>query len=172
MFVRKNQNRTGTTSVPIIDKAGGAYRVVRAIGSSRHPDETKRLIQQAYDGLHSVQHDKQSPLFARFTPRDTTVQNFLATSGNGSVCRERIAAEKDAYNPEGGLRKRRQRVKTGKLAKEDMNNRGYNNFLTLKGEVEVTIDDDKVDEKWDGLKGYITNTSLRSRTVVENYRHL
>lgn len=51
---------------------------------------------------------------------------------------------------------------------------GYNNFATLKGEVEVAIDNDKVkvDEKWDGLKGYITNISLRSRTLVENYHHL
>lgn len=81
---------------------------------------------------------------------------------------------KDAYNRERGLTKLRQRVKSGKLTKECINNRGYNKFLTLKSAVEVEIDEAKVkaDQKWDGLKGYITNTSLSPKQVVENYRHL
>jgi transposase len=83
-------------------------------------------------------------------------------------------AKKDAHNRERGLRKLRQRVKSGKLTKENINNRGYNKFLSLSGEVEVAVDEEKVDDdkKWDGLKGYVTNTSLRSKTVIENYHHL
>ena len=81
---------------------------------------------------------------------------------------------KDAYNRKKGLRKLRQRVKSGRLTKESINNRGYNKFLALKGEVKVEIDEDKVkeDQKWDGLKGYITNTRLSPKRIVENYRHL
>ena len=30
----------------------------------------------------------------------------------------------------------------------------------------------KADQKWDGLKGYITNTRLSAKTIVENYREL
>lgn len=82
--------------------------------------------------------------------------------------------KKDCYNRERGLRKLRQKVSTGKLRKEHINNRGYNKFLKLTGAVDVTIDEQKVkdDSVWDGLKGYITNTRLGSKNVIENYRHL
>jgi transposase len=83
-------------------------------------------------------------------------------------------AKKDAHNRERGLRKLRLKVKTGKLTKEHINNRGYNKFLSLQGEVKVEIDEDKIneDKQWDGLKGYITNTNLRAKNIVKNYGHL
>jgi len=82
--------------------------------------------------------------------------------------------KKDCYNRERGLKKLRQKVASGKLRKEHINNRGYNKFLTLTGIVEVTIDEGKIkeDSVWDGLKGYITNSSLRPKIMIENYRHL
>lgn len=82
--------------------------------------------------------------------------------------------KKDASNRERGLRKLRERVKTGRLTKESINNRGYNKFLVLKGNIDVEIDEDKIaqDKKWDGLKGYITNTDLSPKKIAENYRHL
>lgn len=81
---------------------------------------------------------------------------------------------KDAHNRERGLLKLRQKVRSGKLTKESINNKGYNKFLTLKGEVKVEVDEEKVraDQQWDGLKGYITNTRLAPKSIVENYRHL
>ena len=38
----------------------------------------------------------------------------------------------------------------------------------------VTIDYEKyqTDNRWDGLKGYITNTTLTKDQVIENYQHL
>jgi transposase len=83
-------------------------------------------------------------------------------------------AKKDAYNRERGVKRLQQRIKAGRLTKESINNRGYNKFLILHGQVQVAIDKQKVqnDQQWDGLKGYITNTRLRNKTVVENYRHL
>lgn len=46
--------------------------------------------------------------------------------------------------------------------------------MTLKGVVEIEIDEKKVlaDGLWDGLKGYITNTNLSPQEVIDNYRHL
>jgi len=81
---------------------------------------------------------------------------------------------KDAYNRERGLRKLKERVKSGKLTKENINSRGYNKFLSLTGKIDIKIDEDKIneDKKWDGLKGYITNTRISSKKAVENYRHL
>ena len=83
-------------------------------------------------------------------------------------------AKKDAYNRERGLKRLRQRLKTNKLTKKNINNRGYNKFLAIEGNLRVTINEQKVidDQKWDGLKGYVTTTRLRRETVVENYGQL
>src|SRR3989338_307391 len=83
-------------------------------------------------------------------------------------------AKKDAYNRKKGLGKLRLKVRTGKLTKDSINNRGYNKFLHLEGRMAVTIDEKKVQEDaaWDGLKGYVTNTDLSPEKIVEHYGHL
>lgn len=83
-------------------------------------------------------------------------------------------ARKDAHNRRRGLAKLRKRVKSGRLNKDYLNNRGYNKFLKLTGEVLVEIDESKVQEAavWDGLKGYLTNTDLPPQEILENYGHL
>lgn len=44
----------------------------------------------------------------------------------------------------------------------------------MRGEVQIELDKTKIkeDAKWDGLKGYITNTTLSKDEVIENYSHL
>ena len=83
-------------------------------------------------------------------------------------------AKKDKYNRERGLRRLEKRVASGQLAKEHLNNRGYNKFLKLTGKVKVEIDQEKVKQsvRWDGLKGYLANTDLPADTVIENYGQL
>lgn len=81
---------------------------------------------------------------------------------------------KDKYNREKGLKKLEKKVKSGRLTKEHINNRGYNKFLKLTGEITISIDYEKyrAEEKWDGLKGYLTNTDLEASAVIENYNQL
>lgn len=83
-------------------------------------------------------------------------------------------ARKDAANRAKGIRKLRAQMKTGRLTKEHINNRGYNKFLTITGAATVSINEEKIgeDERWDGLKGYLTNTLMPAEAVVENYKHL
>lgn len=83
-------------------------------------------------------------------------------------------AKKDKQNREKGLKKLEKQIKTGKLTKASINNRGYNKYLKLQGEIKVAIDKVKFiqDAKWDGLKGYITNTKLAKDEILENYNHL
>jgi len=83
-------------------------------------------------------------------------------------------AKKDEYNRTRGLMRLEKKIKAGKLTKSSINNKGYNKYLKLTGEVEITIDYDKYqqDNEWDGLKGYVTNTKLTDKEVLENYRHL
>lgn len=83
-------------------------------------------------------------------------------------------AKKDAYNREKGLKRLEKQIKKGRLTKANVNNRGYNKFLKLEGEIAVSLDQDKVvqDSQWDGLKGYISNADLTKNQIIENYQHL
>ncbi len=83
-------------------------------------------------------------------------------------------AKKDKHNRQRGIMRLNRRIKNGMLTKESINNRGYNKFLVLKNKIEVALDESKIreDERWDGLKGYITNTNLLPSDVINNYKHL
>ncbi|MBI2258647.1 MAG: IS1634 family transposase [Flavobacteriia bacterium] len=83
-------------------------------------------------------------------------------------------AKKDKFNREKGLKRLEKSLKTGKLTKTSINNRGYNKFLEMDGEISLKINEEKIqeDEKWDGLKGYITNSTLDKTEILENYRQL
>lgn len=140
------------------DLAGEQYRFIVGARIKNETDEIKQEILTQTRGLkngESVILKKQGGIRLVVTYSDKR-------------------ARKDAYNREKGLRKLRQKVRSKKLTKQNINNRGYNKFLTLTGEVAVAIDENKIkeDQKWDGLKGYITNTRLSADKIVENYRHL
>lgn len=83
-------------------------------------------------------------------------------------------AKKDAYNRERGLKKLEKQIKSGKLTKASINNRGYNKFLEIQSEIKINIDQQKIieDQSWDGLKGYLTNSKLIDDEVLENYKEL
>ena len=82
--------------------------------------------------------------------------------------------KKDAYNRQKGLERLQKRVYSGKLTKSSINNRGYNKYLKMEGEVSIKINLDKfkADQVWDGLKGYITNTKLTNTDILKNYSNL
>jgi transposase len=82
--------------------------------------------------------------------------------------------KKDQHNRLKGLKRLEKKVKSGKLTKENINNRGYNKYLTLQGKITISIDYDKFnqDSVWDGLKGYVTNTTLSKSQVIKSYKHL
>jgi len=83
-------------------------------------------------------------------------------------------AKKDRYNREKGVERLKKAYKSGSINKENINKRGYNKFLEISENVKVTINQEKItdDEKWDGLKGYITNTTLPAAEVYEQYKAL
>jgi transposase len=83
-------------------------------------------------------------------------------------------AKKDKYNREKGVKRLQQAYKSGNITKENINKKGYNKFLDISDNVRVRINQEKIeqDQKWDGLKGYITNTSLPAKEVYEQYNGL
>ena len=47
MFVRRKVNKSGTTSVVVVDKSGGFFRQVKSFGSSSDPAEIERMFKEA-----------------------------------------------------------------------------------------------------------------------------
>jgi Transposase len=83
-------------------------------------------------------------------------------------------AYKDLENRKRGLNKLEKRIHSGKLTKSSINNRGYNKYLQMRGEILIEIDYDKfkLDARWDGIKTFVTNSKLKSEDVIDNYKQL
>jgi transposase len=88
-------------------------------------------------------------------------------------CTER-RAKKDAHNRQRGLARLQKKMASGRLTKQNINNRGYNKYLKMEGEVTISINMEKyeADAAWDGIKGYVTNTTLEKDEVITNYSNL
>jgi transposase len=83
-------------------------------------------------------------------------------------------AKKDEYNRIKGVKRLKTAYKSGTVTKENINRRGYNKFLEISDNVQVAVSQDKIneDKKWDGLKGYLTNTELPAKEIYEQYSEL
>ena len=83
-------------------------------------------------------------------------------------------ARKDAHNRQRGLARLQKKMASGRLTKQNINNRGYNKYLKMEGEVTISINMEKyeADAAWDGIKGYVTNTTLEKDEVIANYSNL
>ena len=107
--------------------------------------------------------------------RDGQVRSFM----RGDGCRVVVSmsdarAGNDARNRRDGLRRLEKRLGAGKLTKNNINNRGYNKYLRMEGEIRISIDYGKFnsDAAWDGIKAYITNSMLPPGKIVANYHNL
>ncbi len=57
-------------------------------------------------------------------------------------------AVKDAHNRKRGLQRLEKQIKSGKLTKTQINNKGYNKYLAMHGDVSIQIDYEKYEEGW------------------------
>lgn len=178
----------GHTLVPTLEKIQGKYEkygftkpIVVADSALMSKDNIENLISHQYQFIigarikNENKEIKKQILTQARTMKDG--DSFIIGKKDQTkliVTYSTKRAKKDSYNRERGLKKLQQKVKTGKLTKNYINNRGYNKFLKLKGKVIVTIDQEKIsqDQQWDGLKGYLTNTELTTKEVIENYGNL
>jgi transposase len=126
---------------------------------ARIKNETKPLQQKI---LSTLFKNGSTVVFTK----DATTQLIVSYSGK--------RAAKDAINRERGLKRLEKQVQQGKLTKAGINNKGYNKYLKLTGDIQVSIDYEKYhsDARWDGLKGYITNSKLPTNEIIENYNQL
>jgi len=103
--------------------------------------------------------------------------NFIISKEDGSkliINYSKKRANKDLSNRQIGLQKLEKKLNARNLTKSNINNRGYNKYLDIEGEMTIKINYEKFieDQKWDGLKGYVTNTNLPTDIVLSNYKEL
>ncbi len=148
MFLREKKNSSGRVSIQSISKSSGKYKVVKTIGNSSNEQKTLRLT---YLGKQEIERISCQPkLFV--SENDTIVDLVFSTLNNANI---------RTVGPE---------IIFGKI----YDNKGYNKYLKLTGDVSIEIDYEKFnnDQSWDGLKGYISNTNLKDKQVIENYKNL
>jgi len=80
-------------------------------------------------------------------------------------------AEKDKYEREKAIKKLEQKLKKSKNPKSLLSNFGYKKYIKMRGEADIEIDRTKLEEaeKWDGLKGIVSNT--KKLTALQQITH-
>ena len=82
--MRKKKNKSGSTSIQVIDKRK-KYRVVKTIGVSSDPDIIEQLIQQANWWIQQQKHRDQLKLFPLQTKEEQTIEGFVSQIANAQV---------------------------------------------------------------------------------------
>jgi transposase len=173
----------GHTLIPFLEKISHKYKldlpVVVADAGLLSKENIKALEEKGYEYIigarlkNETEKLKDEILQASFS--DGTIIGFEKQENIRLVVHyAKSRATKDAYNRKRGLTRLEKQVKAGKLTKSSINNKGYNKYLKLTGNVTIEIDYEKYnnDDSWDGLKGYITNTKLSDQQVLDNYKNL
>ena len=173
----------GHTLIPFLEKNSKKFNlgkpIVVADAGLLSKENIKALEEKGYEYILGARLKNESKQI-KATILETKFSNGKTISINRGTNVRLIVnysdnrAAKDAYNRKRGLKRLEKRVNSGKLTKANINNKGYNKYLKLEGEVNIKIDYTKYenDQKWDGLKGYVTNTKLSLEQVQDNYKNL
>jgi transposase len=173
----------GHTLIPFIEKISQKFKldkpIIVADSGLLSKDNIKALEAKNYEYILGARIKNESEWIKKKIVEsqflDGTTKSLIKSDSTKLIINYSAArAAKDAYNRKRGLSRLEKQVKTGKLTKSSINNKGYNKYLKLNGDILIEIDYQKYnnDQIWDGLKGYITNTKLSDSEVIENYKNL
>ena len=90
------------------------------------------------------------------------------------VSRTENRAKKDAYNRKRKIKKMQKKIGNGKVTKDVLKFPASGKGVVLEGNATMRIDWEALEAEsaWDGIKGYITNSSLPAKEVIANYGQL
>ena len=180
--LHKGNQYEGTTLLPIVKKLEKRFNlshpIVVADSGLLSAKNIEQLEEEGYKYIIGARvrsmskADKEAVL--KLALKDGEMTSLTIKDIRHVISMSAKRAKKDARDREKGIKRLEKRFANGKITKASVNNRGYNRFLTLQGETTVTIDQDKIaeDARLDGLKGYVTNSKIKDKEIVENYRNL
>lgn len=173
----------GETLLPVVNHFKSKYAAEKLIViadsgllSNKNIEQLKAQQCQYILGARIKNMNKETTAkILRLKLQDNQSQTIeLAQNERLIVGYKKARAIRDAKNRKRGLEKLEKAIQTGKLGKKHINNRGYNKYLQIVGDVNIKINYNKFEEdaKWDGLKGYTTNTQLSKEEVIAQYSQL
>lgn len=180
--LHKGNRYEGTTLLPIVKKLekrfGLSHPMIVADAGLLSAKNIGQLEEEGYEYIIGARiksmskADKEAVL--KLGLKDGEMKSVTLKDKRHVISMSDKRAKKDAKDRAKGIQRLEKRFAKGKITKSSVNNRGYNRFLTLQGETTVTIDRGKIaeEERLDGLKGYVTNSEVKDKEIVENYRHL
>ena len=173
----------GHTLIPVLEKYERRYNlgkpIIVADAGLLTTNNIELLEQQNYHYIIGARIKNESKAIQKKITSHQWEENkpLTITKENGRriiVAYSKTRAMKDCHNRKRGLKKLEKKVKSKKLTKSNINNRGYNKYLKLTGKIDVSIDYEKyqADAVWDGLKGYVTNSKSKPVQIIDSYRQL
>ena len=180
--LHKGNQYEGTTLLPIVKKLEKRFNLSKPIivadSGLLSAKNIEQLEEEGYEYIIGARvrsmskADKEAVL--KLALKDGEMKSLVIKDRRHVISMSDKRAKKDAMDREKGIKRLEKRFANGKITKASVNNRGYNRLLTLQGETTVTIDPGKIaeDAKLDGLKGYVTNSKIKEKKIVENYRNL
>lgn len=173
----------GHTLIPFLEKISAKFNlnkpVVVADSGLLSNENIKALEEKQYEYIIGARLKNESKKIKEQILKKKFIDGTTISIKKSSTTRlianySDVRASKDAYNRKRGLHRLEKQIRAGKLTKSSINNKGYNKYLKMIGDVKIEIDYEKYsnDNQWDGLKGYITNTKLSNNEVLENYKNL
>jgi transposase len=181
--IHEGNKYEGHTMLPVIEDFAIKFNltdfVVVADSGLMNNENIAILERKNYKYIIGARIKNESKAVANWILSQNKVDGTFYEYQKSEKCRLIIGysekrAKKDAYNREKGIRRLEKDYKNGSITKDKINKRGYNKFLEISNDVAVKIKYEKIkeDEKWDGLKGCLTNTVLTSDLIYEQYSGL
>lgn len=172
----------GHTLIPFIEKMSARFNlskpIVVADAGLLSKSNIEALEQKQYEYIIGARLKTETAIVknkiqeARLTEGQTLT--IARNTNKLIVAYSEARAGKDAHNRKRGLQRLEKQLRKGRLTKAHINNKGYNKYLKMKGDIDIAINYEKYNEDahWDGLKGYVTNCKLSPKEVIENYSQL
>jgi len=172
----------GHTLIPFLEKTSKKFNldkpVVVADAGLLSKDNIKALEQESYQYIIGARlKNEPEDIKQKIIERQLADGEFFKIKKDNNrliVACSSKRASKDEHNRKRGLKRLEKQIKAGKLTKSNINNKGYNKYLKMRGDVTIEIDYEKfnADKPWDGLKGYITNAKMGTKDIIDNYKNL
>lgn len=173
----------GHTLIPVIEKLSAKFNLSKPIivadAGLLSIDNIKSLEENGHEYILGARPKSETKSIKKKILQTVLTDGQTLIIKKGAKKRLIISysnkrATKDAHNRKRGLQRLEKKIKSGKLTKSHINNKGYNKYLKMEGKISIKIDYEKFnqDKCWDGLKGYMTNTKLSPGRIIKNYKNL
>ena len=166
----------GRTMIPVIDDFVQRFKltdfIVVADSGLMNTKNVELLESAGYRYIIGARIRNESPKIKDWILAiDRTDGNIIECCKND--CQRLVVSYSDARAKK-NVWNRNKGVDRLPLTKDNVNKRGYNKFLDISKDITVSINEEKIaeDSLWDGLKGYITNTTLSGKEVISQYHGL